>query len=48
MRQYGWQPYKSLPENEQQLLVECKQNIIKREKMSYYNYKKLLSKKRMT
>ena len=40
--QYGREWYKNLTEDEKQELVEYRKNIVKWEKTSYYNYKKLL------
>ena len=41
--QFVSEPYKNLPQDEKQKLVEYKKNIIKWGKMLYYNYKKLFS-----
>ena len=39
-KQYGREPYKNLPEDEKQKLVEYKKNVIKWEETPYCNYKK--------
>ena len=41
-RHYGCKRYKNPSQNKKQKLIEYRKNIIKWEKMPYYNYKKLL------
>ena len=41
-QQYGCERYKNLSDDEKQKLVEYRKNIIKSEKMPFYNYKKHL------